>query len=336
MKLGFWAIWVALTGALLQAETGYKILDRYPIAGTEGWDYVSIDSAARRLYVSHGTKVEVLDADSGKSVGVIEDTPGVHGTAIAVGMDRGFTSNGKEDKVSIVDLKTLKLIEKIDVGKGPDGIFYDGGSKRVFTNNHGSKDITAIDAASGKVVGTVQVGGAGEQMVNGRNGILYVNLEDTNEVVAFDPKSLAVVHRFPIGDAKTPTGLAFDAKHDRLFIGCRSKALVVMDASNGKVITSLPIGAGVDFAGFDPKSRLVFASNGDGTLSVIHQTSADVYEDAGAVTTQPSAKTMAFDSKTQKVFLPAAEVETIPAADGNSKPTRKIKKGSFAVLVVGK
>ncbi len=320
----------------LQAETGYRVVERYPIGGTQGWDYVTIDSAARRLYVSHQTSVEVLDADTGKSVGTIEDTPGVHGIAVVRSANRGYTSNGKEDKVSIFDLKTLKLIEKVDVGKGPDGIFFDAGSNRVFTNNHGSHDITALDAATGKVVGTVQVNGAGEQMVNGRDGLLYVNLEDTSEVVAFNPKTLAVQQRFPISGAKTPTGLAFDPKYNRLFIGCRSKSLVVMDAANGKVVTSLPIGAGVDFAGFDPEARLVFASNGDGTLSVIHQKSADVYEDAGTVTTQPSAKTMAFDPKTKKIFLPAADVEVIPAANADSKPTRNIKEGTFAVLVVGK
>src|SRR5579863_4688273 len=203
----------------VQAGTGYKITGRYAVDGTEGWDYVSIDSEARRLYISHGTQVEVLDADSGKAVGTIPDTPGVHGIAIATGMNRGFTSNGKEDKVSIFDTKTLKLIEKIDVGKEPDGIYYDAATKRVFTNNHGSHDISAIDAATGKVVGTVAVGGDGEQAVVGVGGMIYVNLEDKAEVAVFDPKSLEVKKRFPIGVAMTPTGLAFDAKTNRLFIG---------------------------------------------------------------------------------------------------------------------
>jgi YVTN family beta-propeller protein len=331
------AISIALLSSalMLQAESGYKVSGRYPLPGTGGWDYVSIDSDARRIYVSHATQVEVLDADSGQHVGTIPNTPGVHGIAIAPG-HRGFTSNGGENKVSIFDTKTLKLIEKIDVGKGPDGIFYDAGSKRVFTNNHGSDDITAIDAASGKVVGTVKIEGAGEQMVNGRGGLLFVNLEDKNEVVSFDPKTLAVKNRFSIAPAKTPTGLAFDSKNNRLFIGCRSKSLVVMDASDGKIVTTMPIGAGVDFAGFDPGARLIFASNGDGTLSVFHQKSADEYEDAGAVTTQPSAKTMAFDRKTGKIFLPAADVETIPSTEANGKPTRKIKEGSFTVLVVSR
>jgi YVTN family beta-propeller protein len=327
----------AMAGSLmLQAETGYKITARYPMNGTEGWDYVTVDSAARRIYVSHGTQVEVLDADSGKQTGVIADTPGVHGIAIAQGMNRGFTSNGRENKVSIFDTKTLKLIEKIDVGKGPDGIYYHAASKRVFTCNHGSDDITAIDAASGKVAGTVQVKGAGEQMVTGKNGLIYVNMEDTNDVVAFDPKTLEVKHRFPIGVGKTPTGLAYDAKYNRLFIGCRGKSMVVMDAANGKVIASMPIGTGVDWAEFDPDSRLAFLSTGDGVLSVFRQVSADVYEDAGAVTTQASAKTFAFDTKTKRLLLPAAEVETIPATGEGKRPQRRTKPGSFVVLVVSK
>jgi YVTN family beta-propeller protein len=335
MKINLLSIAILSAATALHAESGYKVSERYPLPGTGGWDYVSIDSEARRIYVSHATQVEVIDADSGKYIGTIPDTPGVHGIAIAPG-HRGFTSNGSENKVSIFDTKTLKLIEKIDVGKGPDGIFFDTGSKRVFTNNHGSDDITAIDAATGKVVGTVKVEGAGEQMVNGKNGLLYVNLEDKNEVVSFDPKTLEVKSRFPIGVGKTPTGLAFDSKHNRLFIGCRSKSMVVMDASNGKVITSMPIAGGVDFAGFDPEARLIFMANGEGTLSIFHQKSADEYEDSGAVTTQPSAKTMAFDSKTKKIFLPAADVETIPAKEPGGRPSRKIKEGSFTLLVVSK
>ena len=329
-------IFLFATFLTLSAQSAYKVQTRYPIAGTEGWDYVTLDVAARRLYVSHSSQVEVLDVDSGKQVGVISDTPGVHGIAIAKGMNRGFTSNGREDKVSIFDTKTLALIEKVAVGKGPDGIFYDEGSKRIFTNNHGSSDITAIDAASGKVVGTVKVAGAGEQTVAGKKGLLYVNLEDTNEVAVFDPKTLEIKHRYPIGEGKTPTGLAIDNKHDRLFVTCRSKIMVVMDALNGKVISSFPIGTGVDWAEFDSDSGTVFVSNGDGTLNMFHQKSADVYEDMGALKTQPSAKTMAFDPKTKKIFLPAAEMETVPNTDPNARPRRVIKAGSFGVLVVGK
>jgi len=240
---------------LLQGATGYKVVDHYSVPGDGGFDYLTIDGAARRLYLSHGTQVDVVDADSGKFVGTIADTPGVHGIAIATEFKHGFTSNGRENKVSMFDPATLKLIKKIDVGKGPDGIYYDPATKRVFTNNHGSHDVTAIDARTGEVVGTVKVEGDGEQAVIGADGMIYVNSENTSEVVVFDPKALEIKKRFPIGVAKTPTGLAYDAKTNRLFIGCRNEPkMVVMDAGTGKVINSFPIGKGVDFAGFDPQA----------------------------------------------------------------------------------
>ncbi|HZF41492.1 MAG TPA: YncE family protein [Blastocatellia bacterium] len=322
---------------LLQGATGYKVVGRYPVPGAGGWDYVTLDDAARRIYISHSTQVEVLDADDGKVVGTIADTPGVHGIAIASSFGHGFTSNGRENKVSMFDPATLKLIKKIDVGKGPDGVYYDPGSKRVFTNNHGSHDITALDAATGDVVGTVKAEGDGEQAVIGADGLIYVNSEDTSEVVVFDPKSLEVKKRFPIGVAKTPTGLAYDAKTNRLFIGCHNEPkMVVMDAATGKVINSFPIGVGVDYAGFDPEAGLIFFSCGDGTLSIYHEKSANEYEDAGAVKTQRSARTMAFDQKTKKIFLPAAEYQETPATEPGKRPTRTMKPGTFAVLIVGK
>src|SRR2546427_1976011 len=326
-----------LGAMLFQGTTGYKVVGRYSIGGVGGFDYVAIDSSARRLYVSHATQVEVLDPDSGKPIGTIPDTPGVHGATIASAFKHGFTSNGRENKVSMFDPATLKLIKKIDVGKGPDGIYYDPASKRIFTNNHGSHDITAIDAKTGDVAGTVKVEGDGEEAVIGADGLIYVNSENTNEVVVFDPKSLEVKKRFPIGVAKTPTGLAYDAKTNRLFIGCRNEPkMVVMDAATGKVINSFPIGTGVDYAAFDPQAKLVFFSCGDGTLNIFHEKSADDYEDAGAVTTQPSAKTMAFDHKTKKIFLPAAEDTETPPAQPGGRPTRTQKPGSFAVLIVSK
>ena len=235
------------------------------------------------------------------------------------------------------DPATLQLIKKIDVGKGPDGIYYDPATKRVFTNNHGTHDITAIDAATGDVVGTVRAEGDGEQAIIGADGLIYVNSEDTAEVVVFDPKSLEVKKRFPIGVAKTPTGLAYDAKTNRLFIGCRDlPKMVVMDAATGKVIATFPIGANVDFADFDPAAHLIFFSCGDGTLSIYHEKSANEYEDAGAVKTQQSAKTMGFDPKTKKIYLPAAEYTETPNADPSKRPQRTMKPGSFVVLVVGK
>src|ERR1700682_6035360 len=317
-------------GLLLQGATGYKVENRYPVPGAGGWDYVTVDSAARRVYISHATQVDVLDADSGKVVGTIPDTPGVHGIAIATAFKHGFTSNGRENKDSMFDPSTLQLIKKIDVGKGPDGIYFDPATKRVFTNNHGTHDITAIDAATGDVVGTVKAEGDGEEAIIGADGLIYVNSEDTAEVVVFDPKSLEVKKRFPIGVAKTPTGLAYDAKTNRLFIGCRNDPkMVVMDAATGKVIASFPIGANVDFADFDPASHLIFFSCGDGTLSIYHEKSANEYEDAGAVKTQQSAKTMGFDPKTKKIYLPAAEYTETPNADPSKRPQRSIKPGSF-------
>ena len=320
----------------LQGGTGYKVETRYSVPGNGGFDYLMIDSAARRLYVSHGTQVDVVDADSGKLVGTIPDTPGVHGIAIAPEFKHGFTSNGRENKVSMFDPATLQLIKKIDVGKGPDGIYYDPATKRVFTNNHGSHDITAIDAKTGEVVGTVKAEGDGEQAAIA-DGVIYVNSENTSDVVVFDPKSLEIKKRFPIGVAKTPTGLAYDAKTKRLFIGCRDEPkMVVMDAGSGKVITSFPIGRGVDYASFDPQAKLIFFSCGDGTLNIFHEKSADQYEDAGAVKTQPSAKTMAFDPKTKKIFLSAAEYVETPPTPPATRPQRSVKPGSFVVIVVSK
>src|SRR5499427_3547658 len=331
------SILFAFTAILAQSGSGYKLVGRYPIPGSGGFDYITVDSAARRLYVSHARQVEVLDADSGKMIGTIADTPGVHGAAIASEFNHGFTSNGGEAKVSMFDSSTLKLIKKIDVGKGPDGIYYDPATKRVFTNNHGSHDVSAIDAATGEVVGTVKLQGDGEQAVIGADGMIYVNSEDTAEVVVFDPKSLEVKKRFPIGLAKTPTGLAYDAKTNRLFIGCHNEPkMVVMDAATGKVINSFPIGVGVDYAGFDPEAGLIFFSCGEGTLSIYHEKSANEYEDAGAVKTQRSARTMAFDPKTKKIFLPAAEYQETPATEPGKRPTRTMKPGTFAVLVVAK
>jgi DNA-binding beta-propeller fold protein YncE len=322
---------------MMQAATGYRVETRYPVPGNGGFDYVTIDSTARRIYLSHGTQVDVVDADSGKLVGTIPDTPGVHGIAVAPEFKHGFTSNGREDKVSMFDPATLQLIKKIDVGKGPDGIYYDPASKRVFTNNHGSHDITAIDAKSGEVLGTVKAEGDGEQAVIGADGLIYVNSENTSEVVVFDPTSLEVKKRFPVEAAKTPTGLAYDPKTNRLFIGCRNEPkMVVMDAATGKVINSYPIAGGVDYAAWDPQAKLAFFSCGSGTLSIYHQKSADEYEDAGAVKTQPSAKTMAFDPKTKKIFLSAAEYTETPASDPSKRPQRTIKPGSFVVLVVSK
>lgn len=328
-----------LTAVSLHGATDYKVQARYPVPGNGGYDYLALDDSARRLYVSHGTQVDVLDVDTGKVVGTIPDTPGVHGIAIASNFKHGFTTNGSENKVAMFDTATLQLIKKTDVGKGANGIIYDPGSQRIFASIHGSHDIVAIDASTGEVVGTVKIEGDVEQTVIGTDSLIYVTCGNTDEVVVFDSKSLEVRKRFPIGVAKFPVGLAYDAKTNRLFIGTRNEPkMVVMDAANGKVITSFPIGTIDDFAGFDPEAHLIFFScgGGDGTLNIFHEKSADEYEDVGAVKTQAGARTMAFDPRSKKIFLPVAEIKVTPAADPSKPPQRTVTPGSFVVLMVGK
>jgi hypothetical protein len=337
------AVSVACTAVLpstaqtgVEPTTGYRVQNRFPIDGTDGWDYITVDSVARRLYVSHGVRVNVLDADSGSALGTIENTPGVHGIAIVSSSNHGFTSNGKENKVSVFDATNLALIKKVDVGKGPDGIYYDAASNRVFTNNHDSHDITAIDGTSSEVIGTVAVGGDGEGVVRGKDGLIYVALEDKNELCAFDPKTLEVKGHIPLEGVDAPAGVAVDAKNARFFVGGHNKTMVVVNGQTGKRIASFPTGSGTDAAGFDDQTRLIFLSNGEGNITVVHQLSADKYVAAMPIVTQPSAKTMAFDTKTRQIYLPAAIVVVTPAANANSKPTRTIREGTFALLVVGK
>ena len=299
-----------------------------------------LPNASFRLQISTEAIAEfkvdtaLFGADTGGTAGGQVEVISKSGTNVLHGSAFEYIRNNVISARGPFDPSTLPPFRLNQFGAGAGGpIIRD--PNRVF-NNHGSHDITAIDADSGKVVGTVAVSGDGEQTVSNGKGLLYVNLEDKSEVVAYDPGTLEVKQRFPLKGGKTHTGLAIDPTTNRLFSACRSRVIVVMDASDGHEITTLPIGAGVDYAAFDPGSKLVFASNGDGTLSIYHETSADSYEDAGTITTQPSAKTMAFDTQTKKIFLPAADVKVIPPAGADQKPTRKVKEGTFAVLVVAK
>jgi len=327
----FW-MFVAAGALCLAAEApGFKVTKKFPVPGDAGFDYIVFDASANRLYVSHGTKVDVLDADSGKVLGAVEDTPGVHGIAIVPGLHRGFTTNGGNATVSVFDTNTLKTLKKISVAKDPDFAFYDPKTKRVLVCHGDAAAITAIDPQKEEVVGKIDLGGGAEAAVVDGKGTGFVNLEEEAEVVSFDPQGLAVKQKWPITGCKTPTGLALDAHNSRLFIGCRSKVLAVMDAATGKVITTLPIGDRVDAVAFDPDSKLIFASNGEGTVSVVRQKSANSYESVGEIETQKSAKTMAFDPKTKRLFLSAAELEPAP---GGKQGRMKPKPGSFTVLVV--
>lgn len=324
----------AVTPSPAQSAT-YKVLHRFPITGTDGWDYITVDSDARRVYVSHGVRVNVLDADTGAAVGTIEDTPGVHGVAISASK-KGFTSNGKESKVSIFNTSDLSVLKKIDVGKGCDGIYYDAKSDHVFTNNHGSHDITAINGTTGEVVGTVAVNGDGEGAVVGKDGLIYVALEDKNEIAAFDPKTLEVKRHMPLEGIEAPTGLAIDRKNNRLFVGGHNKTALVLDGETGAKIASFPTGSGTDAAGWDAKSQLAFFSNGEGNLTVIRETSPSAFEALAPIATQASAKTMDIDRKTGHILLPAANVVITPATEAGARPKRTVTDGTFAVLVVGK
>lgn len=309
---------------------GYKLEKTVPVPGDGGWDYLTVDAAARRVYVSHATRVEVLDADTGDVKGHIADTAGVHGIAVAADLGRGFTSNGRANAVTVFDLKTLKPLATVPTGKNPDAILYDAASKRVFAFNGGGKSATAIDAAAGTVAGTLDLGGKPEGTVADGAGHVFVNLEDTAEVVKIDARGLKVLARWSVAPAKLPVSLAIDPATGRLFIGCRSKALVVLDAGSGKPVATLPIGERVDAGAFDPATKLVFCSCGDGTVAVVRQEEADKYTPVGTVTTRPGAKTMALDPKTHRLFLPAAEYK---AGAPGTRPA--MVPGSFAVLVFG-
>jgi YVTN family beta-propeller protein len=307
-----------LMGAGVPSIGGYSVTKKIPIAGQGSFDYLTVDEAGRRLYVSHGTQVEVLDVDSGTVVGNLPNTLGVHGIAIAAEFGRGFVSNGQSSTVTIFDLKTLKPISDVPTGKKPDAVIYDPATKRVFAFNGGSDSATAIDAATGKVAGTVDLKGGPEFAAADGQGFVYNNLEDENLVVKIDANKLTVEQRWPTAPCASPSSMAMDRTNHRLFLGCRSKVMAVMNADTGQIITTLPIGDHVDATAFDPETKLIFNSNGEGTVSVIHEDGADKYSVIETVKTLPHAKTLALDPKTHQLFLSTAE------------------SGQFEVLVVGK
>jgi len=324
--------------ALAATGPGYNVVTTYKLGGEGGWDYLITDADARRTYISRGTHVVVIDADTGKSVGDIADTPGVHGIALAPELGRGFTSNGREGTVSIFDIKTLATNSKVKVGENPDAILYDPASKRVFTFNGRSQDSTAIDAATGKVVGTIKLDGKPEFAATDAKGGIWVNIEDKSELVAIDPNKLEVKAKWPLAPCTEPSGLAIDRKNRRLFAGCDNKMMAVVDADSGKVLATPPIGDGVDATAFDPETGLAFAScGGDGVLTVVREDSPDKFSVAENVPTQKGARTMALDTKTHKVFVVTAQFGPRPAPTAdNPHPRPAILPDSFVVLVVGK
>jgi DNA-binding beta-propeller fold protein YncE len=303
---------------LALAQSGYKVTQRIAISGQGGWDYLTVDDAARRLYVSHGSQVEVVDIDSKSVEATIPNTPGVHGIAVAPELGRGFISNGQASTVTIFDLKSLKKLGDVPTGKKPDAIIYDPATSQVFAFNGDSDSTTVISAADGKVAGTIALGGGPEFAVADGNGYVFNNLEDKSEVLKINARKRTVEQRWPAAPCEAPSSMAMDRANHRLFIGCRSKVMAVLDSDSGKVITTLPIGDHVDATAFDEQSRLIFFSNGEGTISVIHEDSPDKYSAVETVKTLPRAKTMALDPTTHQLFLSTAEA------------------GQFVVLVVGK
>ena len=328
---------VLLMAAVAASAPGYHIVQTWKLGGEGGWDYLKVDSEARRLYISRATKVVVIDADSGKAVGEIPDTPGVHGIALVPEVGKGFTSNGREDMVSVFDLNTLKTLTKIKVGNRPDAIWYDSASKRVFTFNAGSKDATAIDPAKAEVVGKIPLGGKPEFAASDGKGTVFVNLEDKNELFALDADKLTVKERWPLPGCDEPSGLAMDQKNRRLFVGCGNKVMPIVNADNGKILATLPIGDGVDATAFDDQTGLAFASCGEGVLTVVREESPDKFSVAENVKTQKGARTMAVDSKTHQVYTVTAQFGPPPAPTAaQPHPRPAILPDSFVVLVLGK
>ncbi len=299
-------------------QESYRLIKKIPIPGQGGFDYLTIDEGGRRLYVSHGTQVEVLDVDSGAIVGKVPNTLGVHGIAVAPELGRGFVSDGQSSTVTIFDLKTLKTIGEAPTGKKPDAIIYDPATSQVFAFNGGSDSTTVISAADGKVVATLDLGGGPEFAAADGNGYVFNNLEDQSKLVKINSKKLAVDEHWSLAPCEAPSSMAMDRPNRRIFIGCRSKVMAVVDADSGKVITTVPIGDHVDASAFDPEQKLIFNSNGEGTISIIHEDSPDKYSVVQTVKTLPRAKTLALDLKTHQVFLSTVE------------------DGQFEVLVVGK
>jgi len=317
-------------------KTGYHLLNKIEVGGDGGWDYLIADADAGRLYVSHATHVVVIDTKTDKVVGDIPNTNGVHGIAFDHKTGRGFVSNGRDNSVTIFDLKTLANLGTVKTGTNPDAIIFDPATSRVFAFNGRSSDATVIEAADGKVAGTIPMGGKPEFAVSDETGKVYVNIEDKSEIVAIDAKTLTVKSRWSLAPGEGPSGLAIDRKTNRLFSVC-DKKMIVMDAATGKVVANVATGDGTDAAGFDPGTKYAFSSNGEGTLTIVHEDSADKFSIAENVKTQPRARTMTLDTKTHKVYLPTAQYGPTPAATAaNPRPRAPMLPNSFVILVYGK
>lgn len=313
----------------------YQVTDHFAVAGDGGWDYLSWDADGGRLFITRGTHVQVLEAASGKILGDIPDTPGVHGVALASDLGVGAASNGKAGNVSIFDLQSLKKTGEVKAGSKPDAILYDPSTHYVFAFNGASHDATVIDPAKAVVVATIPLDGAPEFAATDLAGHVFVNLEDKNEIVEIDARKQAVLAHWPLKGCDGPSGLAIDRKNERLFSVCSNQIMTVLDAASGKLVATVAIGKRPDAAAFDPEIRLAFSSNGEGTLTVVHQDSADKYTVVQTVPTAPGARTMALDPKSHKIYLVTAKFGPAPAATAEQpRPRPAMIPGTFEVLVV--
>jgi len=300
----------------------YKFSKQIAVPGG-GWDYLSVDAQARRLYLSHSSKVVVINLDHAMIEGEISDTPGVHGFAIAPELGRGFSSNGREAKASIVELKTMKTLSKVDTGENPDAILYEPSRREVYAFNGKGKSATVFEAESGKVVATIPLSGKPEfAACDPVAGLVYCNIEDKNEVTVIDAKKHEVAKTWPLAPGGAPTGMALDLAHHRLFVGCHNKQMIVLDSDSGKIVATVPIGAGVDATWFDPEPQLVFNSNGDGTVTIIREETPDKYTVVQTLPTAAGARTMALDPKTHAIYLPAVQPEPAEAKDAGTPGKR--------------
>lgn len=335
---------VLLFATIAYAATDYHILRKIPIPGDGIWDYISADSVNRRLYVSHGSELDVLDLDSGAIVDKMippktenARTPMLtHGAAVAPDLGLGFTSNGGASSTTIFDLKTLKPVAEVKLGGAPDGFLYDPSSRLAFLFSGQTDDATAVDGPHRKIAGTIPLGGKPEAATSDEKGHLFVNIEDKNLVLELDSKKLAVLQKWPVSSCQEPASMAIDAKNHRIFVGCRNNRMDIVNTDSGEVVATLPIGELTDAAVFDPQRSLIFSSNGDGTLTVIHEDSPDKYTVLDNVKTEFGARTMALDSKTHRLFLALADRSNVPAPGTLSQHLRPdIISGTFRVLVVG-
>jgi len=335
-SLGAAAAMVLAESSTVQAQAatpGYHVIQRINAGGEGGWDYVTVDPDGNRLFLSRGTHAMVIDLGRDSVVGDIPNTLGIHGVALAPELNRGFTSNGRDSSVTIFDYKTLAPIAVVRIpGRNPDAILYDPATKRVFTFNGGTSNATAIDATNGIVVGTVDLGGKPETAVSD-GGKVYANIEDKSEIAVFDPKTLAVLARWPLAPCEEPSGLAIDRVHQRLFAGCGNKTMAVVDMRTGKVVATPAVGSGVDAAGFDPGTQLAFTSNGEGTITVVHEDTPDKYTVVETVPTQRGARTMAVNPKTHRLYTVTAEFGPAPAPTADRpRPRPPMIPGTFVVL----